>query len=176
MGAHMIDHFIFTARRLSERTKSIVFATVAFAIFANFWWFRGVAWGIDGPINDHWGLGWRQVRSPHPSPSFLCCRLMGFLLSRGTFTSRIESVCGGQPVIHLRRTVPYVLRSIEPRLAHMVHNTQHMITPLPPPKKKKTIILSMELVADPSSQVVLSFFSLFRLPFCHMSNLEYTLF
>jgi dolichyl-phosphate-mannose-protein mannosyltransferase len=61
MAAHMLDHFVFSARRLSERTKSIVFATVACAIVANFWWFRGVAWGIDGPINDHWGLGWRKV-------------------------------------------------------------------------------------------------------------------
>jgi len=60
MAAHMFDHFVFTARRLSERTKSIVFAAVAFAIVANFWWFRGVAWGIDGPINDHWGLEWRK--------------------------------------------------------------------------------------------------------------------
>jgi hypothetical protein len=61
MAAHMLDHFVFTARRLSERTKSIVFAVVAFAIVANFWWFRGVAWGIDGPISEHWGLGWRKV-------------------------------------------------------------------------------------------------------------------
>jgi dolichyl-phosphate-mannose-protein mannosyltransferase len=59
----MLDHFVFTARRLSERTKSIVFALVAFAIIANFWWCRGVAWGIDGPIDDHWGLGWRKVCS-----------------------------------------------------------------------------------------------------------------
>jgi dolichyl-phosphate-mannose-protein mannosyltransferase len=62
MAAHMLDHFVFTARRLSERTKSITFALIAFAIVANFWWFRAVAWGIDGPINDYWGLGWRQVR------------------------------------------------------------------------------------------------------------------
>jgi hypothetical protein len=61
MGAHMLDHFVFTARRLSERTKSIVFGVVVFAIVANFWWFRGVAWGINGPINDHWGVGWRKV-------------------------------------------------------------------------------------------------------------------
>jgi dolichyl-phosphate-mannose-protein mannosyltransferase len=61
MAAHMLDHFVFSARRFSERTKSIVFAVVAGAIVANFWWFRGVAWGIDGPINEHWGLGWRKV-------------------------------------------------------------------------------------------------------------------
>ncbi|KAI9459456.1 glycosyltransferase family 39 protein [Lactarius psammicola] len=60
MAAHLLDHFIFTARFLKERTKTILFALVAFAIIANFWWFRGVAWGIDGPVNEHWGLGWRQ--------------------------------------------------------------------------------------------------------------------
>ena len=61
----MLDHFVFTARRLSERTKSIVFGVVVFAIVANFWWFRGVAWGINGPINDHWGIGWRKVGYRH---------------------------------------------------------------------------------------------------------------
>jgi dolichyl-phosphate-mannose-protein mannosyltransferase len=65
MAAHMLDHFVFTARRLSERTKSIVFGLVVFAIVANFWWFRGVAWGISGPINDHWGLEWRKVSYRH---------------------------------------------------------------------------------------------------------------
>jgi hypothetical protein len=93
MAAHMLDHFVFTARRLSERTKSIAFALVAFTIFANFWWFRGVAWGIDGPINDHWGLGWRQVRKLFSlSFSGIDVDLMFPFDSRGTFTSRVESV------------------------------------------------------------------------------------
>jgi hypothetical protein len=65
MAAHMLDHFVFTARRLSERTKSIIFGLIVFGIVANFWWFRGVAWGISGPINDHWGLGWRKVGYRH---------------------------------------------------------------------------------------------------------------
>jgi dolichyl-phosphate-mannose-protein mannosyltransferase len=60
MAAHMLDHFVFTARLLSERTKNIFFGVIAFAIVANFWWFRGVAWGIDGAINEYWGLGWRK--------------------------------------------------------------------------------------------------------------------
>jgi hypothetical protein len=62
MAAHVLDHFVFTARRLSERTKSIVFIIVVAAIVGNFWWFRGVTWGMDGPINGHWGLQWRKVR------------------------------------------------------------------------------------------------------------------
>lgn len=66
MLAHLLDHFIFTAKRLTERTKWIVFGVTAFTIFATFWWFRGLAFGIDGPINEHWGLHWRKVRKMSP--------------------------------------------------------------------------------------------------------------
>ncbi|TFY64691.1 hypothetical protein EVJ58_g2453 [Rhodofomes roseus] len=59
-SAHVLDHFVFTTRRLTERTKWIVFGVVVFSIVATFWWFRGVAFGIDGSINDHWGLKWRS--------------------------------------------------------------------------------------------------------------------
>jgi dolichyl-phosphate-mannose-protein mannosyltransferase len=62
MFAHVLDHFVFTARRLSERTKAIVFGVVAFMVVVSFWWFRSVAFGINGPVNEHWGLGWRKVR------------------------------------------------------------------------------------------------------------------
>jgi dolichyl-phosphate-mannose--protein O-mannosyl transferase len=62
MFAHMVDHFVLTARTLSERAKWGVYGAVVFAIVANFWWFRGMALGIDGPINDYWGVGWRKVR------------------------------------------------------------------------------------------------------------------
>ena len=62
MFGHLLDHFVFTSRRLSDRTKQIVFGVTVFAIVGTFWWFRGVAWGIDGPINEHWGLKWRSVR------------------------------------------------------------------------------------------------------------------
>ncbi|OBZ65723.1 Dolichyl-phosphate-mannose--protein mannosyltransferase 2 [Grifola frondosa] len=61
MAAHLIDHFIFTSRRLSERAKWIGFGVCAFAIIGTFWWFKGVAFGIDGPINLHWGLKWRST-------------------------------------------------------------------------------------------------------------------
>ncbi|KAF7793201.1 hypothetical protein EIP86_004310 [Pleurotus ostreatoroseus] len=60
MLAHMIDHFIFSSRRLSDKTKWIVFGVCCFTIFSCFWWFRGVAFGIDGPISEHWGLQWRK--------------------------------------------------------------------------------------------------------------------
>lgn len=72
MFSHLTDHFIFTSRRLSDRTKQIVFGVISFIIVATFWWFRGVAWGIDGPINEHWGLKWRSVR-PSPAHSLVAC-------------------------------------------------------------------------------------------------------
>ncbi len=62
MMAHLIDHFIFTARRLSEQTKWISFGVCVFMVVSTFWWFSGAAFGIDGPINDYWGLQWRKVR------------------------------------------------------------------------------------------------------------------
>jgi dolichyl-phosphate-mannose-protein mannosyltransferase len=59
MAAHILDHFIFSSR-LQQKTKTIIFGVVAFIIVANFWWFKGLAFGIDGPISDHWGLLWRD--------------------------------------------------------------------------------------------------------------------
>lgn len=61
MFAHVLDHCVFSAR-WKDHTKHVAFGTVAFLIVANFWWFKALAWGIDGPINDHWGLMWRKVR------------------------------------------------------------------------------------------------------------------
>lgn len=56
---------------LMTRIKLYVFIVVSSAIVVTFWWFRSVAWGIQGPVRDVWGLGWREV-------SFLkvsCCRI-----------------------------------------------------------------------------------------------------
>ncbi|KAH8106915.1 glycosyltransferase family 39 protein [Cristinia sonorae] len=61
MFAHLTDHFIFSSRRLSERTKWIVFSVVVIILVGTFWWFKGVAFGITGPINEHWGLKWRST-------------------------------------------------------------------------------------------------------------------
>ena len=61
MVAHLLDHFIFSSQRYTQRTKSIVFGLCAVAVVANFWWFRGLAFGVDGPIKDYTGLQWRKV-------------------------------------------------------------------------------------------------------------------
>ncbi|KAG9226494.1 hypothetical protein CCMSSC00406_0005839 [Pleurotus cornucopiae] len=60
MLAHLLDHFIFSSRRLTQKTKWISFGVCFFLIFGCFWWFKGLAFGIDGPIGDHKGLGWRK--------------------------------------------------------------------------------------------------------------------
>jgi hypothetical protein len=61
MLSHLLDHFIFSSRRFTTRTKGIVFGVITFIIFATWWWFKGVSFGIAGPINDHKGLQWRKV-------------------------------------------------------------------------------------------------------------------
>lgn len=61
MLAHMLDHFIFSSRRLVMKTKAIAFGVCAGSIILCFWWFKGVAFGIDGPIDEHKGLLWRKV-------------------------------------------------------------------------------------------------------------------
>jgi len=63
MTGHMVDQFIFRSRRLSDRGKNIAFGILVTIIFGTFWWFKGVAFGIEGPAHEHWGLKWRKVRS-----------------------------------------------------------------------------------------------------------------
>jgi hypothetical protein len=63
MTAHILDHFIFTSRRLSKEIKWGVFGGCVAAVVGTFLWFKGVAFGIEGPIKEHWGLLWRKVSS-----------------------------------------------------------------------------------------------------------------
>lgn len=60
MLAHMLDHFIFSSRRFTIKAKRITFGICAGVIICTFWWFRGMAFGMRGPIEDHWGLRWRN--------------------------------------------------------------------------------------------------------------------
>jgi hypothetical protein len=99
MAAHVLDHFVFTARRLSERTKSIVFIVVATAIVGNFWWFRGVTWGMDGPINNHWGLQWRKVRR---SPVFFSKVRPRLTIFPFFFLFRPDLICQSWNIYDLR--------------------------------------------------------------------------
>lgn len=57
---HLLDHFVFSSRRLTPRAKRIVFGVYAGLVVAVFWWFRGVSFGIEGFIEQHKGLRWRK--------------------------------------------------------------------------------------------------------------------
>lgn len=90
MFAHILDHCVFSAQ-WKDHTKRVAFGIVAFLIVANFWWFKGVAWGIEGPVNDHWGLQWRKVRVCRSRPD---SGVDGDLLaSRGTFITHEGMRC-----------------------------------------------------------------------------------
>jgi dolichyl-phosphate-mannose-protein mannosyltransferase len=62
MLAHVLDHFIFSSKLLTTKVKNIFFGVFAFLLLFSFWWFKGVAFGIDGPVAEHKGLQWRSVR------------------------------------------------------------------------------------------------------------------
>jgi dolichyl-phosphate-mannose-protein mannosyltransferase len=61
MLAHLLDHSIFSSAVLTFRTKAIAFTIIALMITGCFWWFKAVAFGIEGPIHEHKGLLWRKV-------------------------------------------------------------------------------------------------------------------
>ena len=61
MLAHVLDHFIFSSRLLTTKVKNIFFGVFAFLLLFSFWWFKGVAFGIEGPIAEYKGLQWRRV-------------------------------------------------------------------------------------------------------------------
>ena len=61
MLSHVLDHFIFSSRRYTKKTKNIVFGVLVFIVVFNFWWFKGLVFGIQGPIGDYKGLQWRKV-------------------------------------------------------------------------------------------------------------------
>ncbi|KAL0580607.1 Dolichyl-phosphate-mannose--protein mannosyltransferase 2 [Marasmius crinis-equi] len=65
MFGHVLDHFLFQpssyfTRRFGMQGKMIAFGIVAGIIVGVFWWFKALAFGVHGPMNDHWGLGWRK--------------------------------------------------------------------------------------------------------------------
>ncbi|KAF6763538.1 glycosyltransferase family 39 protein [Ephemerocybe angulata] len=51
MFGHVLDHFTFSSRRFSTRTKATAFGVLVSDLAATFWWFSGVALGIDGLKN-----------------------------------------------------------------------------------------------------------------------------
>ncbi|KAH7107680.1 glycosyltransferase family 39 protein [Auriculariales sp. MPI-PUGE-AT-0066] len=62
MFGGLLDHYIFNSRwiYLNARAKWTVFTLISFGIIDTFWLFSGLAFGIEGPISEHSGLGWRK--------------------------------------------------------------------------------------------------------------------
>ena len=87
MLAHVLDHFIFSSKFLTTKVKNIFFGVFAFLLLFSFWWFKGVAFGIDGPIAEHKGLQWRSVRF-----SFSFCVWSDGADCLGVFSSRGISI------------------------------------------------------------------------------------
>jgi dolichyl-phosphate-mannose--protein O-mannosyl transferase len=84
MLSHVLDHFIFSSKRYTKKTKNVIFGVVGFIIVFNFWWFKGVVFGIPGPIGEHKGLQWRKVCNSVFLNSFLYSVCIEFS-SRGIY-------------------------------------------------------------------------------------------
>lgn len=72
MIGHMLDTFLFQSSKRSNRAKWIWFGLFAGSVFVCFMWFRGVAFGITGPIKDHTGLRWRKVSGGQTIRPLVC--------------------------------------------------------------------------------------------------------
>jgi dolichyl-phosphate-mannose--protein O-mannosyl transferase len=53
MLSHVLGHFIFSSKRYTTKTKAIIFGVLSSILLFTFWWFKGAAFGISGPIADH---------------------------------------------------------------------------------------------------------------------------
>ncbi|KAK8847542.1 hypothetical protein IAR55_005400 [Kwoniella newhampshirensis] len=60
MAGHVLDHFFFASTRRTQTKKIIWFAFWTGLVVFNFWWFKDLALGIYGPVNEHHGWRWRM--------------------------------------------------------------------------------------------------------------------
>ena len=87
MLSHVLDHFIFSSKRYTTKTKAIVFGVLSSILLFTFWWFKDAAFGITGPIADHKGLLWRKVCFPYLVYFCWGGGLLTGSSSRGIFTT-----------------------------------------------------------------------------------------
>ena len=57
----MLDHFIFGNRKLKPRTKAAAFTACASIVVGVWWWYRRIAWGIEGNVNEVSGTKCEQI-------------------------------------------------------------------------------------------------------------------
>lgn len=70
MAGHVLDLWFFANPRFSQRTQLICFIVWTGAVVLNFWWFKDLALGIRGNVNDHHGWQWR-----HTWNVSICCNV-----------------------------------------------------------------------------------------------------
>lgn len=59
MAGHMLELLVFSSTKRSKFAKNIWFIVLTGLVVGNFWWFKDLALGIYGPVNDHPGWMWR---------------------------------------------------------------------------------------------------------------------
>jgi dolichyl-phosphate-mannose-protein mannosyltransferase len=60
MFGHVLDHIFFSSKR-SHTSQLAWFVFWTGAVVLSFWWFKDLALGVHGPINDHKGWQWRST-------------------------------------------------------------------------------------------------------------------
>nr|ODN93643.1 dolichyl-phosphate-mannose-protein mannosyltransferase [Cryptococcus depauperatus CBS 7855] len=60
MAGQILDHLFFSSSHRSQTKKLVWFGIWTGAVVLSFWWFKDLALGVRGPINDHSGWGWRK--------------------------------------------------------------------------------------------------------------------
>jgi dolichyl-phosphate-mannose-protein mannosyltransferase len=60
MAGHVLETFFFGSPKRSFRAKLVWFAIWTGAVVLSFWWFKDLALGIYGPVNEHKGWRWRR--------------------------------------------------------------------------------------------------------------------
>ena len=106
MLSHVLDHFIFSSKRYTTKTKAIIFGVLSSILLFTFWWFKGAAFGISGPIAEHKGLLWRKVRLFYVFYFYFLFELLIGSSSRGIFTINGDDMCvqargGERQIIHM---------------------------------------------------------------------------
>jgi len=78
IAGHVLDHFFFSSTKRSHLSKIVWFSFWAGLVLVSFFWFKDLALGVTGPINEHWGWRWR----PSWNVSEACCIHQSLLMMR----------------------------------------------------------------------------------------------
>lgn len=96
LAGHMLDTYIFSSPRWSDKSKLVWFVLWTVSVVVNFWWFKDLALGIHGPVNDHPGWQWRDTWN-------VSCLDREFVFDNRMLTCLFPDL---QPLKHTRTTSP----------------------------------------------------------------------